>query len=355
MNQTKHSVTFLLTGLFLINIITGCHRTPQPGVRDEPRPVAVKAMVVNKISLQVPVYASGILDAQNHLKLSFKIGGVIRTVSVTEGEHVRKGQELAALNLEEIAAREQQALLAYRKALRDYKRVNNLYRDSVATLEQLQNARTARDASYNNLKIARFNREHSVIRAPADGTILKKLAGEGEVIGAGHPVFLFASTEEAWVVGCSLADKDFIRFEYGDSAVLKFDVWPDKQFSGHITELASAADPVSGTFHLEVTLDTTPAKLVSGLFAEVMLFPDTLEEILTIPHKALASADRMKGKVFIVSNGVAHEKLITVERILDSLMIVSGSINPGDTLITEGWEDLDMNSKVVISKLVNAE
>ncbi len=45
-------------------------------------------------------------------------------------------------------------------------RVSNLYRDSVATLEQLQNSQTFFDVAESNLNIVKFNLKYSEIRAP---------------------------------------------------------------------------------------------------------------------------------------------------------------------------------------------
>ncbi|HHJ09832.1 MAG TPA: efflux RND transporter periplasmic adaptor subunit, partial [Bacteroidetes bacterium] len=165
--------------VFLIVAVSCQGRHP---VRDRQvgfRPVPVEAVQVKKRTVIIPIRESGQLSAKDQIKLGFLTGGIIEEVSVDEGRSVTKGQKLASLNLSEIQAKANEATLAWQKAVKDYKRVLNLYRDSVATLEQLEHARTQRDIALNNLHIARFNLDHSVIRAPADGNILKKLADAG--------------------------------------------------------------------------------------------------------------------------------------------------------------------------------
>ncbi|MFX4370069.1 hypothetical protein ABTA37_20270, partial [Acinetobacter baumannii] len=76
---------------------------------------------------------------------------------------------IATLNLTEINAQVQQAEIAYEKALRDYKRVTNLYKDSVANLEQMQNAKTALDVAQQQVTAANFNKNYSEIKALTDG------------------------------------------------------------------------------------------------------------------------------------------------------------------------------------------
>ena len=86
-------------------------------------------------------------------KPSFKTGGVIAKTMVSEGQNVKKGQLLARLNLAEIDAQLSQANEAANKAERDLTRARRLLADSVATLEQVQNASTA-------LEVAKKNRGH---------------------------------------------------------------------------------------------------------------------------------------------------------------------------------------------------
>ncbi|MFX5789426.1 hypothetical protein ABTE25_20235, partial [Acinetobacter baumannii] len=79
----------------------------------------------------------------------------------------------------------QQAKLAFEKAERDFARVKNLYQDSVATLEQYQNAKTGLDVAKRTVDLVQFNKQYTAIYAQADGFVTKKLANAGEVIAAG--------------------------------------------------------------------------------------------------------------------------------------------------------------------------
>ena len=58
---------------------------------------------------------------------------------------MKSGQLLAQLDLVEISAYKKQALAAFEKAERDFKRADNLFKEKVATLEQKQNALSALD------------------------------------------------------------------------------------------------------------------------------------------------------------------------------------------------------------------
>ena len=326
--------------LILLMLAVACREKGSKTGEKELGSIPVEVTVVKKRVLTIPIRESGQLAAKDMIKLAFKTGGIIESISVDDGENVVKGEKLAALNLSEIKARVNEASLAWRKAVNDYKRVLNLYRDSVATLEQLEHIRTARDIALNNLQIARFNLKHSVIKAPSDGKILKKLADAGEMIAPGYPVLLFASTEKAWVVRCHVPDVDIVRMNQGDTAHMRFDAWPGRLFTGIVSELGSAADPYTGTYEVEITMDPSELKLVAGLIANVEIYPaDTLHAI-TIPFRALKEADRMKGIVYRMQNGKAKMTEVNIRQMLDSCLIISKGLAPGDTLITNGLEDL---------------
>jgi membrane fusion protein, multidrug efflux system len=88
------------------------------------------------------IRTNGLLANEDEIRLSFKVGGVIRRLSVTEGEQVRKGQKLAEIEQAEIDAQVEQAAQAQEKARRDLERGERLYADKVISLEQLQDLRT---------------------------------------------------------------------------------------------------------------------------------------------------------------------------------------------------------------------
>jgi RND family efflux transporter MFP subunit len=340
--------------LFLMGVMSGCRSsaTQEKHVQGV-SPLPVEVMRVERRILQIPLRETGQLTAKSQVKLSFKTGGIIARVTVDDGATVKKGDLLASLDLSEIEAHVEEARLAYRKALRDYRRVYNLYRDSVATLEQLEHIRTARDIAYNNLRIARFNLKHSVIRAPADGKILRRLAESGEMIAPGYPVLLFASTDKAWVVRCHVPDRDIVRIGPADSAVVHFDAWPGRRFSGAVTATGTAADPYTNTWEVEITLDPSDLQLVTGLIANVTIWPSAGEEAVILPYRALRGGERMQGEVWLVRHGKAVLTEVEIAQMLDSLLVLRSGLQPGDTVVTDGLEDLVPGAPVKIISWIN--
>ena len=312
-------------------------------------PVKVNTAIVLEKELTLPVHAVGKVYAKEEVKLSFKTGGFIKDLKVDEGQSVKQGQELAVLNLAEIEARLSQAKLGFDKAQRDYKRAYNLHRDSVVTLEQLQNVETALELAQHDLDIARFNYKHSRITAPTNGKVLKRLAEENELIGAGHPVFMFGSVANDWVVRANLSESDIFRIEQNDHAKLSLDAYPGKTLSGKVSEIGTSADPYTGTYEIEITISNKELKLASGLFARFDILPDATNQFDVIPMNALVEANEREGFVYMVNdtNGVVRKK-VNIRQIQDEALYVLSDLTQGDVVVTTGSAYITSKSKVEV-------
>jgi len=333
MNRNPRLIRFLLCPAMVIQM-AGCRQAVAPS--EEETAVRLRVITLSEEPVHEPVRTSGTLVARSELKLSFKTGGIINSISVKEGQQLNKGEKMASLDLSEIEAEARKARAALDKAWRDYTRVGNLYRDTVATLEQFQNARTALDVARSNHEIAEFNLKHSVIRAPADGKVLKKLTEPGEMVAPGMPVFLFASTESEWVVRAAVSDRDIVRMETGDSVGLHFDAFPGGTFTGRVVEKGTVADPYTGTYDVEIGMEQAPRNLVSGLVARAEIYPGEPENRICIPESALTEGDGMEGMVTVIRNGRPVKCRILLEGLTDKGLIVKEGLQAGDTLVAEG-------------------
>jgi len=311
----------------------------------------VRVAEIQHERLNLPVTASGLVVPAREIKLSFKTGGVIAGIYANEGMRVSKGEVLATLNLSEIEAQVEQYTNGYEKAVRDYNRAKNLYTDSVATLEQLENAETAMNVSKAGLEAALFNLEHSRIIAPDNGTILKQLAETNEVIAPGYPVFLFGTSGKGWKIRTGLADRDFVRIEEGDTAWVTMDAYPGVKFTALVSQISEAANPLTGTYEIELDLSHTGHKLASGFVANLEIFPGKSDSCLYIPVQALVEANGSNGYVFTVNDSMKAKKLkVSIIRIYKSSVAVADEPGMADRVITDGAVYLSDGDPVMIIK-----
>ena len=294
------SFGLLLTGL------SGCKKNYVTG--EDPGKSKVKRVRVQElVPTQEPIaiVASGVLASESEMTLSFKIGGIVDAVAVDEGQYVRQGQLLAKLDLAEINAQVVQAQNGFDKAKRDLQRVENLYADTVATLEQMQDARTALEVAQATLDIAKFNLRYAKVIAPVNGKILKRSVEPSELVSPGQPLFVLGSSGNrgAQVINIGLADEDIVKVAIQDTASLTFDAFPNKTYSARVTEISEAANPATGTFPIELTLEGQyhPA-LKNGFVAKVSLYPSGVSPYYNIPMTALVEGDQNWAKVYLTND-----------------------------------------------------
>jgi membrane fusion protein, multidrug efflux system len=334
--------------LWIIGLIllSACTNQQQESKTEKIHPVTIA--VVEKQTWRKPIHASGVLSSKTEIKLSFKTGGIIESVNVSEGQFVRKNTRLASLNLSEIKAQVMKATLAKQKAERDFARVENLYKDSVATLEHLQDATTALEVAKATLDIALFNESHSIIEAPSNGKILMKLAEVHEIVAAGQPVLLFGSTDDDWVVKVHITDTEIIHLELGDKATIHFDAYPDVAFPAIVSETGKIADPYTGTYEVELTLKPGTYKLASGFIASADIYPDDLETGFIIPVDALTEANNRNGYLFVVeADSTVSRKMVQIAHI-DQQLSISGGLKEGDLVVVDGAQYLKNGDRIHI-------
>lgn len=314
------------------------HGKEEPGsIAQENKAIPVRTVQVSHETLVQSIHASGIVTSENEAKPSFKTGGVISKILAKEGDFVKQGQLLATLNLTEINAQVQQADEVVQKAQRDLQRAKNLHADSVATLEQVQNAQTALTVAEETRKMAQFNQNYSEIRSPISGKVIKKLMVAGEIAGPGMPVFyILGNAQKDWVIKAGLADRDWVRLKMGDKATVRFDAFPGQDFSATIIRLADVGNPTSGTFDVELRLTSSPPKLVAGLIASVEFFPENKAQLPIIPLDALVESNRNQAKVFTIENQQAKAIPITIAFLQNDKVAVSKGLENIQTIVTDG-------------------
>lgn len=325
-----------------VAIVAGCGRTTSPETAPPAESAApVRAVPVESVAITNEVRSVGILAPRDEFRLSFKVGGVVDEISVDSGDVVRRGQQLAVIKQAEVSATVAQAAEAAEKARRDLERGRRLRADEVATEEQVQDLTTAYNVARSNLDAARFNARFARIEAPADGVVLQRLAGENELVQAGQPVLVVGATGAGWIVRTSLADRDVVRVDVGDSASVTFDAFPGRRFAGRVTRVGSSADPLTGTFEIEVEVEPDGARFARGLVAKVSLpigdGTGTAGQTV-VPVSAIVEADGDSATVYVLdaAQGVARRRQVTVGSIVGHRVVVVAGLAEGEQVITDG-------------------
>lgn len=338
--------------LFIIIILlipVGCKQASRQEVQQSiPK---VDTAIAKMVSTSAPIYASGIIKATQNLKKSFKISGIIDNVYVEAGEKVKPGDMLAKIKTTEIDASVDQARLAVEKARRDFSRVDNLYRDSVATKEQWQNARTALNIALSDLQRATFNQKHARITAHHKAIVLKRLAEPGEMIAAGHPLLILAVKNKKYSVSVSVTDREWVDIQMGDSASVQINAFPNQYFAAKVSQIGAMAEAKTGTYELKLQLLEEPHKAGTGMMAEAFIYPKNKKKQIRIPIDALLQAHNREGYVYLLQkNNTVVKKTIRIDRLTDQYLYINKGLKENDILITQGKNYLSEGKKVKINR-----
>ena len=340
-------IHFIPLGFLLLAGACNNKETKRAKIQSDTIPVQV--MALSQEATTQPVYASGQFTTDDETNLSFKNGGIISRIYVQEGDAVRKGQLIASLHLTEINAQVSQSDLALQKAQRDFERARSLYKDSVATLEQMQNAQTALDIAHQQQNAAKFNQGYSEIRATTDGYVLRKYANEGQVVGPGTPVVMInGAGKGSWLLKAGVSDQQWAAIQVGDKAVVETDALPGTTIHAVVFKKPEGID-ASGTFVIQLKLQDQPKTLASGLFGKATITPSHAVHAWRIPYDALLDGDQHEGYVFITNDNKTATKIkVKLGSVENHAVLVTGGLENAQSLIISGNAYLDDKSPITI-------
>jgi RND family efflux transporter MFP subunit len=333
--MNARSASLIVSLLGAAALLTACG-APSAETAARPTPVRVQPAITGPAT--PPIATNGTVATKDEMRLSFKAGGIIKSITVHEGDQIKKGDKLAEIELTEVNAAVEQAKQLAEKAQRDLDRGERLYADQVISLEQLQDLRTQASVTRAQLRSAEFNRGYSAITAPHDGVVLRKLAEEREVVPAGATILIVGARERGYVVKAALSDREVVQLKLGDPAEIRMDAYPGQTIAGTISEIAGAADERTGMFPVEVRFDSVPVRLASGLVAKVKLHPAAgrTNRLTYVPIAAVVEGDGDRASVFVVSGDRVKRRPVRIAFIAPDSVALAEGLQPGERVVTDG-------------------
>lgn len=345
----KKRLTFLpvLSILFLL----GCSSsTPtETSVPQVGEAIPVSLFPLKSTAMASSVAVSGTFSTKDETLLSFKLGGIVAKVLVEEGDAVKSGQIVASLDLTEIQAGVRQSKLAYDKANRDHQRAARLYTDSVATLEQFENSKTALDIAEQQLSAANFNLSQSQIRATKSGYVLKKFVNAGQLVASGSPILqINGASSGEWILKVTLSDQQWSTIRIGDPAEIS-PAASSSWIAAKVSQKSQAADPVTGTYWVELKpASAANVPLASGMFGKARIQPSQTIQGWEIPFESVLDANGTNGYVFVVDGQKAKKISIQLGKITPTAIQVVSGLENYSSLIVSGSAYLTDGSTIQV-------
>ncbi|OZG73076.1 hypothetical protein BTA51_11295 [Hahella sp. CCB-MM4] len=290
--------------------------------------VPVKVLTAEVVEDVRTVRSSGQLVNRSEQVLSFKVDGIVKEVKARAGQRVKQGELLATLNLDEMQAQWKKAKALMERSRKSFDRARSLKQQDLISMDNYQELETNLAVAEANFRIAEFNLQHAVIKAPGDGVVLERTIEPNEWIEPGQGAFRFAIEDSGWVVRLGLTDRDALRVNIGDKAKIRLDAYPGRYFDSEVIEISGRADPLNQTFSTELRLVNPPERLLSGLIAHCEIQPGYREQVVMLPFTALLSGDGYKGQVWVLDE----------ENRAQLQQVRIGYLNHGQVAVTEGLE-----------------
>ncbi len=318
-------------GIGLVVIVLGAV-TILGGVRSKNKPVEVKLEQVGTRDLVAAVTASGKIEAKSQVDISSEVTARITTITVKEGDLVRKGQLLVELDqvqfkgavdratasLTSVQAQLMQSQANRDQARRALDRSRELKKTAPTlitdeSMEQAQQGFDVADALLKSsqanvmqtrasLKEAQDNLARTRLFSPISGRVVRLAVEEGEVAVPGtfsRETGLLMRIADLSVIQAKVKvdETDVVRLALNDSVSVSIDAFPDTTFIGKVTKIGNSAATTTTAstadravdFEVEVTLTNPPADVRPDLSMTARIITDTRKGALSIPIIALTA------------------------------------------------------------------
>jgi RND family efflux transporter MFP subunit len=312
---------------------------------------------------------SGSIEPVSRVDVAFRLGGYVSQVMVHESDVVPKGATLVRLRsddyelkiaqaesqLNQARAALQQTQVGVDKAKLDYDRADALFKKQSITKSDMDAAKAQFDAAKTQLPLAQARIDgaqamvaeanlalkDSALTSPLNGVVIKRLVEVGSLVGPGTPAFVLANLSSLKAV-FGAPDVLLSKLKMGMPLALTTEALPGT-FTGRVTSIASAADPRSRVFDVEVTFPNPGLRLKPGMIVTIKLA--NTRPAQGIPVVPMGSIVRSKTNpagyaVYVVDNeggkSVSRSRDVTLGSALNNAVVVTAGLHPGEKVITSG-------------------
>lgn len=325
--MTKGRLILAAVAVVLVGFATVQGLRPKP-----PPPVEVTTSVAKKGTVTRLVTAAGHLQARETVKVSSNVTGDLLSLSVAEGDKVRRGQVLGQIDkrlyetqvaqfrgaLASAKANIEQIVVAIDQDKRDLARMKKLTDERLASTSDLEKAQTLLKTDEGRLAAQRelvaqnvgqldtalYNLSRATLTAPIDGTVLELSHKVGERIRGSdfsEDVVMLMGGLSDMEVKAEVGEHEVVGIHTGDEATIEVDAIPDRQFKGHVVAVGKNAqiknpgtDAEVTTFFVRVALDNPPPDALPGMSSAVSIATATHDNVVMVPIQSVTSREAKK-------------------------------------------------------------
>lgn len=349
----RHEIALAVFGLIGL---AGCKPAPVP-VEDVR---LIRTLTVGAAPTSAANTYAGEVRARYESALAFRVGGKIVSRSANVGETVKAGQVLARLDPTDLklgdaaaVAQVAAAQAQFTVAKSDLERVRGLHDKKYASQGELDRYVTQYEAAKAQLEAVKAQRDqvanqtsYSTLKADADGVVMTVLAEAGQVVAPGQPVMQLARGGAIEIAAAIPEDRvNTVR----EGMAVQVSLWAGegKRYPGVVRELSSAADPLTRTYALRVSVPQPPAAMKLRMTAAVTIPLEGLPDLIHVPASAMVTQNGKAGVWAVQPEGsVVKFQPVEFAGVQGNEVLVASGLKAGDVIATAGAGFLREGQKV---------
>ena len=316
-----------LIGLLIILIIVGNI------FRDDSEVINVETVKIGRQTIIQKVNASGKIQPESEVKISATSSAIIDSITVVEGEYVKKNQHLISLDRKQLQANVDQVTSAVRSASARVKqdkanreRVERIYEQGLASDQELEGAQAAYEISKSQLDQSRASLlvsqdalDKARLVSPQNGIVTKINKEAGEMAMGGMfslDVLMIIADLSRMEVIVDVNENDVVSISIGDTSEIEIDAYIDTVFYGVVSEIALMAETSNfgsqeqvTNFKVKVRMLDVPPNIRPGMSATANIITEIRKNSLAIPIQSLTVREYgSENKLFGEENSKKWEK-----------------------------------------------
>ncbi|MFH2054672.1 MAG: efflux RND transporter periplasmic adaptor subunit [bacterium] len=329
--------------LIALLMLTGCGGTTEEGKTVLPT-VPVQTAIAEIGDIQQTREFTGGLEGIEQADVYIRLSEAITALPFAEGAKVKAGQVIVQLDKGGASSGYYQAEAAFANVRKTYEKMKKLYDEGAVSESQFDDAEAAYEVAKANYDSAK---ELVEISAPISGVLADLNVQVGQVPAIGTLAARVARSDSLRVtfgVPASLLSR-FRKGMTGEVSVASV----TEKFTGKVTDIASAADPATRTFAVELTLPNPEGKLQPGTFAKVKFVIDSKSGVIAVDRNALLSTEGIYS-LFVVRNDTAYSRSVTIGIVNDIHTEIASGLEAGEEVVTLGQNFLADGYPIVRAK-----
>lgn len=197
------------------------------------------------------------------------------------------------------------------------------------------NARAALGTAQTQIDQAQKSLGDTVVYAPISGYVSERTADLGEFISPNVPNSKVATIVRTSVLRLRIdvPEQNIGQVAIGQGISLQTSAYPDRNFAGTVVRMSPSLNATSRVLVVEAEVENVGGLLKPGQFATVRITQGKAKKSVMIPAAAV-KADGSTNKVFVIKDGRAEERTVTVGILENDLIEIQNGIQEGESVAT---------------------